>query len=169
AQSDALTRSDDALQLDKIDGDTFTRYTRQALSQMGNLPHLARSPLTRLPLIAHRLQQNGQPTDTLTRAGELRLVLTESIERLKPPGEADFGTTDEWRHYNALHYPYVRGLKPYSRRLLLGEAETAVLPILDWFRTQVPQRTLYNWQNAAAALVARDLRERSRRVGVNGR
>ena len=169
AQSDALTRSDDALQLDKIDSDTFTRYTRQALSQMGNLPHLARSPLTRLPLIAHRLQQNGQPTDTLTRAGELRLVLTESIERLKPPGEADFGTTDEWRHYNALHYPYVRGLKPYSRRLLLGEAETAVLPILDWFRTQVPQRTLYNWQNAAAALVARDLRERSRRVGVNGR
>ena len=51
----------------------------------------------------------------------------------------------------------------------LMEAETAVLPILDWFRTQVPQRTLYNWQNAAAALVARDLRERSRRVGVNGR
>ncbi|MCA9997948.1 MAG: hypothetical protein KDE56_19445 [Anaerolineales bacterium] len=169
AQSDALTRADDTLQLDKLDSDTFTRYTRQALSQMGNLPHLARSPLTRLPLVVHRLQQNGQPTDTLTRAGELRLVLTESIERLKPPGEVAFGTTDEWRHYNALHFPYVRGLKPYSRRLVPGEEETAVLPILDWFRTQVPQRTLYNWQNAAAALVARDLRERSRRVGVNGR
>lgn len=169
AQSDALTRADDTLQLETLDSDTFTRYTRQALSQMGNLPHLARSPLTRLPLIIHRLQQNGQPTDTLARAGELRLVLTESIERLKPPGETELGTTDEWRHYNALHYPYVRGLKPYSRRLLLGEEETAVLPILNWFRTQVPQRTLYNWQNAAAALVARDLRERSRRVGVNGR
>lgn len=168
-QSDALTRSDTTLQLDTLDPATFTRYTRQALGHMGNLPHLARSPLIHLPLITHRLQQTSQPTDTLTRAGELRLILTESIERLKPPGGAEFGTTDDWRHYNALHYPYVRGLKPYSRRLLPDEEETAVLPILHWFRTQVPQRTLYNWQNAAAALVAHDLRERSRRVEANGR
>jgi hypothetical protein len=31
--------------------------------------------------------------------------------------------------------------------------------ILNWFQQQVPERTLYNWQTAAAALVAQDLRE----------
>lgn len=33
--------------------------------------------------------------------------------------------------------------------------------VLDWFRSQVPERTLYNWQNTAARLVAKDLFERS--------
>ena len=28
-----------------------------------------------------------------------------------------------------------------------------------WFQANVPERTLYNWQNAAAKLVAQDLRE----------
>jgi hypothetical protein len=28
---------------------------------------------------------------------------------------------------------------------------------LQWFVTQVPERTLHNWQNAAARLVAADL------------
>ncbi|NDJ55255.1 MAG: hypothetical protein GYB68_19460, partial [Chloroflexi bacterium] len=31
--------------------------------------------------------------------------------------------------------------------------------VIEWFRAQVPERTLYNWQNAAAKLVAQDLRE----------
>jgi len=45
------------------------------------------------------------------------------------------------------------GLKPYSRRTdYTGNG-------LDWFRTYVPERTLYNWKNAAAKLVAQDLRE----------
>jgi hypothetical protein len=30
---------------------------------------------------------------------------------------------------------------------------------LDWFRTYVPERTLYNWQKNAARLVAHYLRE----------
>ena len=29
---------------------------------------------------------------------------------------------------------------------------------LDWFHTSVPERTLHNWQNAAAKLIAEDLR-----------
>jgi hypothetical protein len=53
----------------------------------------------------------------------------------------------------------VIGLKPYSRHdghhLLEGETQAA----LDWFRTYVPERTLHNWQNAAAKLIAQDLRE----------
>jgi hypothetical protein len=41
---------------------------------------------------------------------------TESAARLKPRANSDFGTTSEWRHYNALYYPDVVGLKPYRIR-----------------------------------------------------
>ena len=139
----------------------FDRLTRRALSQMGNLPKLASSPLTRLPLVVGRLAQNGNADGTLARANELKAVLTESIEKLQPRKEGEFGTTDAWRHYNALYFPYVVGLRPYSRRAIHDEEYEEVL---DWFRTQVPERTLYNWQTAAARLVARDLRERSHRL-----
>jgi hypothetical protein len=138
----------------------FERLTRRALSQMGNLPKLASSPLTRLPLVSQRVTQNGQSDGTLIRAAELKSVLTESITKLQPRDEGDFGTTDAWRHFNALYFPYVVGLRPYSRRSLHDDEYQDVL---DWFRGHVPERTLYNWQTAAARLVARDLRERSRR------
>lgn len=139
----------------------FERLTRRALSQMGNLPKLASNPLTRLSLVTQRLAQNGQVDSTLVRAAELKELLTESITRLQPRDEGVFGTTDAWRHYNALYFPYVVGLRPYSRRTMHdGEYRE----VLDWFRSQVPERTLYNWQTAAARLVARDLRERSRQI-----
>ncbi|WP_420628090.1 hypothetical protein [Candidatus Leptofilum sp.] len=139
----------------------FERLTRRALSQMGNLPKLASSPLTRLPLVSNRLSQNGRADGTLARAAELKTLLTESIAKLQPRDGGEFGTTDAWRHYNALYFPYVVGLRPYSRRTIQNEEYQEVL---DWFRRQVPERTLYNWQTAAARLVARDLRERSRRL-----
>ena len=159
AADDALQRMNDQLDVNRLDAAEFTRLTRRALSQMGNLPRLATSPLTRLPLIDHRLQTQGTTPDTLSRAAELKLVLTESIARLKPPEPDEFGTSDAWRHYNALYFPYVVGLKPYSRRNHYDGGDTAVQQALAWFRTEVPQRTLYNWQNAAAELVAHDLRE----------
>ena len=43
---------------------------------------------------------------------------------------------------------------------LFAELDPAAQEALDWFRTYIPERTLYNWQNAAAKLVAQDLRER---------
>jgi hypothetical protein len=158
-ESDAAQRLDEEVDLLTLDNKEFIRLTRRALSQMGNLPKLASSPLTRLPLITERLTQNGQSANTLARAAELKRVLTESIARLKPRSEAVFGTTDEWRHYNALYFPYVLGLRPYSRRTLHHDQHQEVL---HWFRSQIPERTLYNWQNAAAQLVARDLQEQSR-------
>jgi hypothetical protein len=30
---------------------------------------------------------------------------------------------------------------------------------LEWFQVEIPPRTLYNWQTAAAQLIAADLRE----------
>ncbi|MCU0479745.1 MAG: hypothetical protein MUE54_00875 [Anaerolineae bacterium] len=142
-----------------LDDETeFTRYTRRALSHYGDLSKLATNPLTQLTIIEHRLNQRNAPDDSLERAKELKNLLHESILRLKPNG-AEFGTSDEWRYYNALYFPYVAGLKPYSIRAM-NEDKTHH-EVLTWFRSQVPERTLYNWQNAAASLVAKDLRERT--------
>jgi hypothetical protein len=157
----ASARLNEALDLAALDEAEFANLTRRALAHMGDLPKLATSPLTRLPLVEARLKQKGGQTTTLERAAELKAILTESIGRLKPLNKGEFGTADEWRHYNALYYPYVAGLKPYSRRAAYDGRETTFQQALAWFRDQVPERTLYNWQKAAARLVAQDLREQS--------
>jgi hypothetical protein len=158
--ADTLPRLDHELDLSQLDEAEFTRLTRRALSQMGNLPRLVANPLIRLPLIRQRLAQQGQPDDTLLRAAELKSLLTEAINRLKPDAGAEFDTTDAWRHYNALYFPYVVGLRPYSRRATHTDLDPAAQQALDWLRQAVPERTLYNWQSAAAELVAQDLRQR---------
>ncbi|MEZ4671862.1 MAG: hypothetical protein R3E39_28495 [Anaerolineae bacterium] len=160
----ALPRADDSLDLNSLPTEEFTRLTRRALSHMTDPGKLAASPLLRLPLVETRLAAKTASANTLERAAELKLLLAETIQRLKPPGDTTSGTGDEWRFYNALYYPYVRGLKPLSRRLP-DEVDADTQRVLEWFRIAVPERTLYNWQNAAARLVAQDLREQ---MGQNG-
>lgn len=157
AAASALPRLDPTLEVLRLDEDEFVRLTRRALSHMGNLERLAASPLTRLPIIDAQL--NGQSDSTLARANALKLLLTASIERLKPLDKGDFGTADEWRHYNALYFPYVMGLKPYSRRDTAHALDPLTREAQAWFQQQVPERTLHNWQNAAAKLIAQELRE----------
>jgi hypothetical protein len=159
AVASALPRVDESIELARLSEDEFNRLTRRALSHMGDLRRLAASPLTRLPLIAHRLAARRQPESTLERAAELKAMLAESIERLKPRQSGEYGTTDEWRYYNALYYPYVLGIKPFSRDIPPSHADHG--EVLEWFRVQVPERTLHNWQNAAAALIAQELREQN--------
>lgn len=166
AVANAASRLDNALDLEAMAQDDFVRLTRRALSHMGNLPKLAASPLTRLALVEERLRKRDVQPNTLARSAELKALLSESIARLKPRNKGAFGVSDEWRHYNALYYPYVVGLKPYSRRTTHTGLNETTRNALHWFRTQVPERTLYNWQNAAAELVAQDLRERS--AALNG-
>ena len=161
-ESNVALRLDDALDPQEMPEAEFNRLTRRAFSHLGNLPKLASSPLTRLVLVEQRLAERGAPPTTLERAAALRAILIESVERMKPRGQGAFGATDEWRHYNALYFPYVAGLKPYSRRASHTDLDEAEAKALEWFRSQVPERTLYNWQKAAARLVARDLRDRVR-------
>ncbi len=147
--------------LNALDDSEFTRLTRRALSSLSDLPKLSTSPLIHLPAIEQRLIAKGGRVNTLERAVELKHLLAESIGRLKP-NNGDFGTAPEWRHYNALYFPYVVGLKPYlahSTNDDLQEHENR--DVLRWFQREVPERTLYNWQNAAAKLVAADLRHPS--------
>ena len=96
------------LEPDSVNEEQFTRLTRRALSHLGDLPKLATSPLVNLPAV-----HGANPLD---RAHALKSLLVQSIQKLKPQSESKFGATDEWRYYNALYFPYVLGLKPYTRR-----------------------------------------------------
>ena len=70
-------------------------------------------------------------------------------------------------YYNALYFPYVLDLKPYAIRPLPAPADPILQQARDWFQTYVPERTLYNWQTAAAKLIAQQLRERVGTAAVN--
>ncbi len=167
ATADALSRVNEAFDLNTVAEDEFIRLTRRALSHMNNPGKLAASPLTRLPLIEKRLMEHNQTGHTLERAAELKILLSESISRLRPRDKGEFGTSDEWRYYNALYYPYVLGLKPYSISNLPYDLDSETRIILDWMRRTVPERTLHNWQNAAARLVAQDLFDQTPKNGSN--
>src|SRR6266851_6705924 len=156
-----VPRVNHALDLQALDDREFTRLTRRALSHFGDLSRLATSPLTNLPLVETRLAERHAKDDVIERAIELKALLSESIARLKPRQKGDFGTSDEWRYYNALYFPYVAGIKPYSRRAQHGGSDPVAQKALEWFRTTIPERTLHNWQTAATKLVAQDIRARS--------
>jgi hypothetical protein len=156
--AEALPRLDAGLDLVSLDSTEFARLTRRALSHYGDLPRLSSSPLTRLPYVAARLAARGAPDDPLERAAELKRLLAEAVARLKPRDGSDFGASDEWRFYNALYFPYIVGLKPYSQRNSHDQLDPAAQAALEWFQRAVPERTLHNWQNVAARLVAQYLR-----------
>ena len=142
-----------------IEEEEFARITRRALSNFSDLTKLATSPLTNLPEVHRRLVGRRVEPSTLERARELKVLLTEAIEQLKPLNGDAYGTTDEWRFYNALYYPYVVGMRPYSVTAVHSFDDSSHYEVLEWFRTYVPERTLYNWQNVSAALIAAHLRE----------
>lgn len=157
--ADALPRRDQRQVLADLDDDGFTRLVRDALRNYGDLGKLVSSPLIALPAIDTRLQRPDHADHALERATELKALLLESIERLRPRDQ-EFGTSEEWRYYNALYFPYVAGIRPYRRQPDLSGLDETSRRAFDWLRRYVPERTLYNWQNAAARVVALDLRSR---------
>ena len=160
----ALRRTEAALPLrsasplDGVDEDTFARLTRRALGHYGDLSKLVASPLTALPLIDERLAARGAPDQPLERANELKALLADRIARLKPRDGGDFGTTEQWRYYNSLYFPYVVGVRAYAQNATAAGLDPVARQAWQWFVTEVPQRSLHNWQNAAARLIAADLR-----------
>lgn len=153
----ALPRRDETLALAALDEAEFVRLTRRALSNYGDLGKLVSSPLAALPAIDERLAARGAAGAPLERATELKALLLETIARLKPR-DGDFGTSEEWRHYNALYFYYVVGVRPYSVRTKVTELDPVARRALAWFADHVPERTLHNWQAAAAKIVAAELR-----------
>ncbi|MEZ0051571.1 MFS family permease [Mycobacterium sp. MAA66] len=160
----ALRRTEAALPLrasnplDHMDDETFVRLTRRALGHYADLSKLVASPLTTLPLIDDRLARRGAPDQPLERANELKALLADRIGALKPRDAGDFGTTEQWRHYNSLYFPYVVGVRAYAQNATAAGLDPVARQAWQWFVTEVPQRSLHNWQNAAARVIAADLR-----------
>ncbi len=144
--------------LDDMDDETFARLTRRALGHYGDLAKLVASPLTQLPQIDARLAERGAPDQPLERAAELRSLLAERIGQLKPRDGGDFGTSEQWRYYNALYFPYVAGVRAYAQNATAAGLDPVARQAWQWLVTEVPQRSFHNWQNAAARLIAADLR-----------
>ncbi len=149
-------RSDNPL--DDVDDETFVRLTRRALGHYGDLSKLVASPLTALPIVDERVARRGAPDQPLERANELRALLADRIAALKPRDGGDFGITEQWRHYNSLYFPYVVGVRAYAQNATAAGLDPVAKQAWQWFVTEVPQRSLHNWQNAAARVIAADLR-----------
>ena len=166
AHRETLRRTQSALPLrladplDDFDDDTFARLTRRALGHYGDLSKLVANPLTALPAIDERLAARGAPDQPLERAIELKALLADRIAALKPRDCGDFGTTEQWRYYNSLYFPYVVGVRAYAQNATAAGLDPTARQAWQWFVTEVPQRSLHNWQNAAARLIAADLRGR---------
>ncbi len=155
---DTLPRVAATAALGEIRDEEFARHTRHALRSLGNLTQLAANPLVDLRAVTCALESAGQPLTLTSRAMALQTLLTETVITLKPEA-SDFGTTPAWRHYNALYYPYVVGMKPYSVKSTVEDIEPQHREAWQWFREQVPERTLYHWQRTAVNVVARALKE----------
>jgi hypothetical protein len=153
AATHAVLQSAEAPSIAQMEMTEFARITRRALSHYGDLSKLAASPLLQLPCL------DAEDESILARTNALKTLLRQSVEELKPRSAEDFASQDEWRYYNVLYFPYIRGLKPYSRRYYEEELSPADAQALEWFRAQVPERTLHNWQNTAADLIAKRLHE----------
>ncbi len=126
----------------------FESWVKDALSHYWGGPKLTRSPLTRLHIVAHVLDQaNDDPTKAL------RLVLGRAIERLKPDGKQNL-SAPEWLLYNILAMRFIQGRK--------------VREIAD--RLAMSESDLYRKQRVAIGQLARVLSEmeQDKRIDSNG-
>ncbi len=152
--AEALPRRGDRRRMLDLDEPELRRLTRRALRDYGDLGRLLRNPLVDLPVVDRRLQVRGSGLagQPLLRVAELRAVLSEEVARLRPEGTP--ATTGEWRHYNALYYCGVRGLRPYDRFFDGTDLARDDRRVLDWFRRYVPRPVLRRWQAEGATLIA---------------
>ncbi|MDP9819898.1 hypothetical protein [Spirilliplanes yamanashiensis] len=164
--ADALPRRRERHRVGELDEEEFHRLTRRALQHFRDTGRLLRSPLADLPVVTERLLARGVPPEVpLARVTELRAVLREAVAALKPNG-AYFGTTEDWRYYNAVYFCFVVGLRPYRRGGGADALDRDARRALEWFRRHVPERNVRLWQAVGARLVAERLWRQARAGGV---
>jgi hypothetical protein len=149
----------DEIDFYNMPNDEFERYTRRAISYINDLAKLSTSPLIKHPLVEKYLQESENQEDTLSRTHALKVLLSKFIFRLKPQIEDSSGTTDDWKYFNVLYYPYIAGIKPNKKLLFQDGISPEDKKVIEWFVDQVPDRTLYNWQNIASKMIAQHFQD----------
>ena len=86
--------------------------TKLLSSGYDDLPERERRVLGR---IAARAAISRNINDSFHRDLSFGDRLADRIAALKPRDGADFGTTEQWRHYNSLYFPYVVGVRAYAQ------------------------------------------------------
>ena len=104
----------------------------------------------------------AHPTSRWSGPSNSRPCWPTASRALKPRDGGDFGTSEQWRHYNSLYFPYVVGVRAYAQNATAAGLDPTARQAWQWFVTEVPQRSLHNWQNAAPEAD----RRRSARPGV---
>ncbi len=156
------------------DEKAFKSLVRKAISNLKSPPHLAKSPLLTLELVAQRLARQGQADNRLNRAAALREILVEHIDTLRPTSDETVKVGEAWRFYNVLHYPYVRelsrkGALAEARRLAeerrrAGQRQPGDLEQVLMWLADVDEDTFYKWQRKASDTLATMLWEENRKL-----
>ncbi len=138
----------------------FNKWVHDALSSLYDTPYLQSHPLT-------GLLTQGEEATLLRRSQNLRRVLLETIESMRPEAGAPARSPD-WRAYRILELRFIEGLSPRQamKRLALGRSQyfreqARVLELLTedlWERWQA----VHN-QDAAVSQTASTLEEQSAR------
>ncbi len=97
----------------------FPQVVRDALRHYWGGPRLEESPLMRTRLVRQAL-----PANDGVAARAVRSVLSEAIERLKPPGERSM-TSSEWVVHNILELKFVQGraIREIADRMAMSESD----------------------------------------------
>jgi hypothetical protein len=97
----------------------FAQVVRDALRHYWGGARLEESPLMRTRLVRQAL-----PANDGIAARAVRSVLSEAIERLKPPGERSM-TSSEWVVYNILEQKFVQGraIREIVDRMAMSESD----------------------------------------------
>jgi hypothetical protein len=98
--------------------DQVVELVKDALGHYWGGPRLTESPLLRLNIVRHALDEHeGNPVNAL------RAVLKRAIEQVRPEGERRF--TAEWMLYNILEMKFLQGRKvrDVAMRLAMSEAD----------------------------------------------
>jgi len=152
----------------------FDDAVRRALTHLSDPTKLATSPLLNLVVVAQGVREQHLEDNRLNRAIVLKEVLLELLDRLRPHDGVGRVTSNAWRFYNCLYYPYVRGIsrrraptvlrQMVERRKREGSARSDLEQVVDWL-VQVNEDTFYQWQRRGSDTIAAALREREAAAG----
>ena len=152
----------------------FDDAVRRALTHLSDPTKLATSPLLNLTVVAQGVRDQQLEDNRLNRAAVLKEVLLDLLDGLRPADGGGRVTSDAWRYYNCLYYPYVRGIgrrrapsvlrQLAERRKREGGPRGDLEQVLDWL-LQVDEDTFYKWQRRGSDTIAAALREREAALG----
>lgn len=152
----------------------FDDAVRRALTNLSDPTKLSTSPLLNLIAVERSVAEQHLEDNRLNRAAVLKEMLLDLLNGLRPSDGSGRVTSDAWRYYNCLYYPYGRGIsrrraptvlrQVAERRAREGKPRGEMEQVLEWLLA-VDVDTFYKWQRRGSDTIAATLREREVAAG----